>query len=175
MAAFQVVDPGTGDGVVLLANAQSIPYEVFGKVDMIGFGALDQILGRQPDGTLEHMYPVLDVFLIILLVVMLRGHVALARRVRRREAAAHHGWIRRLATIGFHGYLDIIVPLLLLVRVPDAMSASWPVLVRTDIGVVIAVLIAIRLSGGGLRLAGWWRSRGRPGPSMSRPAAPDPL
>ena len=57
MAAFQVVDPASGDAVVLLANAQSIPYEVFSKVDMIGFGALDQMLGREPDGTLELALP----------------------------------------------------------------------------------------------------------------------
>ncbi len=175
MAAFQVVDPGTGDAVVLLVNAQAIPYEVFGKVDMIGFGALDQMLGRQADGTLEHMYPVIDAFLVILLVVMLRGHLALARRVRRPQPAAAHGPIRRLGTLAFHGYLDLIVPLLLLVRAPEAMSASWPVLVRTDVGLVIAVLIAIRLSGGGLRLAGWWRSRGLAAPSRSLSTTPRAL
>ena len=65
---------------------------------------------------------------------------------------------RRMATIAFHGYLDLIVPVLLLLRVPDAMAAPWPVLVRTDVGLVVLVLVALRLSGGGLRLAGWWRS-----------------
>ena len=158
MAAFQVVDPASGDAVVLLANAQSIPYEVFSKVDMIGFGALDQMLGREPDGTLERLYPIVDVFLLVLLAVMLRGHLRLVRRVRDRERPATHGRFRRMATIAFHGYLDLIVPVILLLRVPDAMAAPWPVLVRTDVGLVVLILVALRLSGGGLRLAGWWRS-----------------
>ena len=157
-AAFQVVDPASGDAVVLLTNAQSIPYEVFGKVDMIGLGALDQMLGREPDGTLERLYPIVDIFLLVLLAVMLRGHLRLVRRVRDRERPATHGRIRWLTTIAFHGYLDLIVPVILLVRVPDAMAAPWPVLVRTDVGVVVLILVALRLSGGGLRLAGWWRS-----------------
>ena len=158
MAAFQVVDPASGDAVVLLANAQSIPYEVFSKVDMIGFGALDQMLGREPDGTLERLYPIVDIFLLVLLAVMLRGHLRLVRRVRDRERPATHGRFRRMATIAFHGYLDLIVPVILLLRVPDAMAAPWPVLVRTDVGLVVLILVALRLSGGGLRLAGWWRS-----------------
>lgn len=158
MAAFQVVDPTAGDAVVLLTDAQSIPYEVFSKVDMIGFGALDRMLGREPDGTLERLYPIVDVFLVVLLAVMLRGHLQLLRRVRDRERPATHGRVRRMATIAFHGYLDLIVPVLLLLRVPDAMAAPWPVLVRTDVGLVVIVLVALRLSGGGLRVAGWWRS-----------------
>ena len=47
--------------IVVLANAQAIPYELFGKIDMIGLGALDQMLGREPDGTLEQFYPIVDV------------------------------------------------------------------------------------------------------------------
>ena len=158
MAAFQVVDPASGDAVVLLANAQSIPYEVFSKVDMIGFGALDQMLGREPDGTLERLYPIVDIFLLVLLAVTLRGHLRLVRRVRDRERPATHGRFRRMATVAFHGYLDLIVPVILLLRVPDAMAAPWPVLVRTDVGLVVLILVALRLSGGGLRLAGWWRN-----------------
>ena len=38
------------------------------------------------------------------------------------------------------------------------MAAPWPVLARTDVGLVVLVLVVLRLSGAGLRLAGWWRS-----------------
>ncbi len=158
MSAFQVVDPTSGDAVILLADAQAIPYEVFSKIDMIGLGALDQMLGHEPDGTLERLYPIVDVFLIVLVAVMLRGHLRLIGRVRHREGPGPSGGPRRVATIAFHGYLDVIVPILLLVRVPDAMAAPWPVLVRTDVGLVVLVLVAVRLTGGGLRLVGWWRS-----------------
>jgi CubicO group peptidase (beta-lactamase class C family) len=162
MAAFQGFDPASGDGIVLLGNAQAIPYELLGKIDMIGFGALDMMLGREPNGTLEKFYVLIDVVLIVALVVMLRGHLRLAGRVRRREGATAGGRFRRLAGITFHGYLDLLVPVLLLLRAPSAFAASWPVLVRTDIGLVLAVFIALRLTGGALRLTGWWRAGRRP-------------
>ena len=67
-----------------------------------------------------------------------------------------------MAGITFHGYLDLLVPLVLLLRAPDAFAAPWSVLVRTDIGLVLAVFIALRLTGGALRLTGWWRTGRRP-------------
>lgn len=158
MAAFQVVDPASGDAVVLLANAQSIPYEVFSKVDMIGFGALDQMLGRQPDGTLEKFYPIVDLVLVIGLAMMIRGMFQLAGRVRQGGHPASHSRVRRLVGVAFHGYLDLIVPILLLLRVPVAFAAPWPILVRTDVGLVILIFAIVRLATGTLRLAGWWRS-----------------
>jgi CubicO group peptidase (beta-lactamase class C family) len=162
MAAFQGFDPVSGDGIVLLANAQAIPYELLGKIDMIGFGAIDLMLGREPNGTLEKLYVLVDVVLIVALVVILRGHLRLAGRVRRRERPMAGGRFRRLAGITFHGYLDLLVPAILLLRAPSAFAASWPVLVRTDIGLVLAIFIALRLIGGALRLTGWWRAGRRP-------------
>ena len=79
MAALQAFAPESRTGIVVLANAQGIPYETFGKIDAIGIGALDQMLGRQPNGTLEHFYPVLDVALLVLLAYWLRGLARLAR------------------------------------------------------------------------------------------------
>ena len=96
------------------------------------------------------------------LVLMLRGHLRLAGRARRRQGLSASGRFRRLAGITFHGYLDLLVPLVLLLRAPDALAAPWPVLVRTDIGLVLAVFIVLRLTGGALRLAGWWRTGRRP-------------
>ena len=162
MAAFQGFDPGSRHGIVVLTNAQAIPYELLGKIDMIGFGAIDLMLGREPKGTLERFYMILDIVLIVILVVMIRGHLGLARRVRRREGPGSIGRVRRLAGIMFHGYLDLIVPVVLLLQVPAALAAPWPVLVRTDVGLVLAVFIALRLTGGALRATGWWRSGRRP-------------
>ena len=45
---------------------------------------------------------------------------------------------------------------------PARSRRPWPVLVRTDIGLVLAVFIALRLTGGALRLTGWWRTGRRP-------------
>ena len=86
---------------------------------MIGFGALDQMLGRRPDGTLERFYPIVDVVLLVLLAVMLRGHLRLAGGSRPR-APGRPRPDPAAGTIAFHGYLDLVVPVLLLLRVPDA-------------------------------------------------------
>ena len=107
--------------------------------------------------------------------MMVRGHIRLARRVRDRERPAAHGRIRRLSTVAFHGYLDLVVPFLLLARVPTFFAAPWPVVVRTDVGLVVAILIAVRLSGGGFRLAGWWRTRGLPTPTLGPSAVSSKL
>ena len=166
MAAVQVIAPTSRDGIIVLTDAQSIPYELLGKIDMIGLGALDHMLGRQADGTLERFYPIVDIVLLVLLAAMARGTVRLARRVRDRTSPDPHGRARRLSAIAFHGYLDLVVPILLLVRAPTFFAAPWPVVVRTDVGLVVAVLIALRLSGGGLRLVGWWRTR-QPAPPQA--------
>ena len=98
------------DAVVVLANAQSIPYEVLGKIDMIGQGTLAQMLGRQADGTLERFYPIVDAVLLVILILMVRGHVRLARRVRDRERPAAPGRIRRAGRDGVPRVSDLRRP-----------------------------------------------------------------
>jgi hypothetical protein len=93
---------------------------------------------------------------------MVRGHARLAGRLRRREGPRANGRLRRLGGFAFHGYLDLLVPLFLLLRAPAAFGAPWPTLVRTDIGLVLAIFITLRLTGGALRLTGWWRTGRRP-------------
>ena len=160
MAALQAFAPASRTGIVVLANAQGIPYELFGKLDAIGLGALDRMLGRQSNGTLEHFYPVLDVALLALLAFWLRGLARLARGAWRREPARGAWRVRRIGAFVIRGYLDVIIPVLLVVRVPAVFSAPWGAMLRTDVGLVIAVFIVLRLTDGGLRVAGWWRHGG---------------
>ena len=157
MAALQAFAPDSRTGIVVLANGQGIPYETLGKIDAIGIGALDQMLGRQPNGTLEHFYPVLDVVLLVLLAYWLRGLARLARRTWAREPVAGPWRVRRIGALAIRSYLDVVIPILLLGRVPGVFSAPWSAMVRTDVGVVILVLVVLRLADGGLRVAGWWR------------------
>ena len=53
----------------------------------------------------------------------------------------------------------MVVPLVILLRAPVALSAPWTALARTDVGLVLVVIVVIRLADGGLRIAGWWRRR----------------
>ncbi len=157
MAAVQAFAPATGTGIVVLANAQAIPFETFGKIDAIGIGALDRMLGRQSNGTLEHFYLILDLALLVLLALWARGLVRLARRAWRREPVSGGWQVRRVGAIVIRSYLDIVIPVLLVVRVPEVFSAPWSAMVRTDVGLVIVVFLVLRATDGGLRLAGWWR------------------
>ena len=61
MSSFQALVPPTGSALVLLLDGQAIPYELLGKPDMLGFGALDLLAGLEPSGTLERFYPIVDI------------------------------------------------------------------------------------------------------------------
>lgn len=172
MAALQAFAPVTRTGIVVLANAQGIPYETFGKIDSIGIGALDQILGRQPNGTLEHLYPVLDLALLVLLAFWVRGLVRLARSAWRRQPVTSPWRVRRIGALAIRSYLDVVIPVLLVLRVPDAFSAPWSAMIRTDVGVVILAFVILRLADGAIRVTGWWRRRAFRAAEAPAPAQP---
>jgi len=161
MAAFQAIDPGSRDAIVVLADAQSAPFELLGKIDGIGYGALDLMAGRAPGGTLDAFYPTIDLVLLVLLVRWSWSLVRLGRETWRHETPSRsaRGRVRRSLGFAFRAYLDVLVPVVILVRMPDLLGAGWPDLVRTDVGLVLAVVVALRLVDGGLRTAGWWRER----------------
>ena len=77
---------------------------------------------------------------------------------------ASRGEWRRLA-LG----LCVLVPVVLLTRVPEALGAGWPVLVRTDVGLVAMAIVSLRLAIGAAHLAGWLGPRRR-AVTTARPA-----
>ena len=80
--------------------------------------------------------------------------------------------MRRIGALAIRSYLDVVIPVLLVVRVPDAFSAPWSAMIRTDVGVVILVFVILRLADGGLRVAGWWRRRAFRAAEAPAPAQP---
>jgi len=139
--------------VAVLLDAQSPFYELLHKPDAIGLGVLALALGQAPDGTLEGFYPVVDVALTAVFGWMLLRVVRLARAPHRPTTAAS-GWrrVRRAAALGFRGYLDIVVPIAILAGAPNLLGAGWPALIRTDLGLVLAVLVGLRLADGLVRV-----------------------
>ena len=124
-------------------------------------------------GTLQAFYPALDLVLLVLLALSIRGLVRLVRAPLApnhrgaplgpgpdRTCGSRHprlGRARRLAGLVFRVYLDVLVPVVILLRSPDLLGAGWPTLVRIDVGVALLVLVAIRLLDGAIRLARRYR------------------
>ena len=67
--------------------------------------------------------------------------------------------------IAIRGYLDVVIPLGVLFTVPTLLGAGWPVLIRTDLGVVFATIGLLRLADGVIRATGkaWTVRTARPG------------
>jgi CubicO group peptidase (beta-lactamase class C family) len=157
MAAFAAIAPERGLGIAILLNGQSPFYELLHKPEAIGLGVLALSLGQEPGGTLEAFYPILDVTLVVLLVLQLRGLARLARR----QPTPPLGWrahpLTRLGSVGLRVYLDVVVPLAILVLVPGWLG-PWPAVLRVDLGVVLAAVVALRLTDGAIRV---WQLRRR--------------
>ena len=181
MAAIQVLVPGRHLGVAVLFNAQSTLYELLHKPDAIGEGVVSLLLGHQPRGTLQLFYPAFDIATLALLGLLVMGVVRTARRsVGPWPAWADRpvpGRLRLVGSIGLRAYLDVVVPVVLLLKAPDLLGASWTTLVRIDLGLVIAALIVVRAADGIVRvarLAVARRAVARPGLIPDR-AMPGPL
>ena len=130
-------------------------------------------------------YPAFDIAALVLLGLLVIGVVRTARRpVGPWPSWAHRsapGRVRLVGSFGLRAYLDVVVPLVLLVKTPDLLGAPWTSLVRIDLGLVIAALIVVRVADGILRVArltvaryGLVRSGARSAKPMSGPlpAAP---
>ncbi len=73
------------------------------------------------------------------------------------DPAARQWWHgpRRIGGLALRGYLDVVVPVAIVLTVPGFLGAGWPVLIRTDIGLVLAVIAALRLADGAVRAWRW--------------------
>lgn len=178
MAAIQIMVPGRRLGVAVLFNAQSALYELLHKPDAIGQGVVSLLLGHQPRGTLEMFYPAFDIAALVLLGLLAIGVV----RTARRPVGPWPSWVGRPAlsrvrlvgSVGLRAYLDVVVPLVLLVKTPDVLGAAWTSLVRIDLGLVVAALIAVRAADGILQIARLAVARHRLARSGAMPAEPMP-
>lgn len=175
MAAIQVLVPGRHLGVAILLNAQSTLYELLHKPDFIGLGVTSLLIGREPAGTLQAFYPAFDGIVLMLFAVLLLG---LVRQVRARPTDPSVTWTERSKTararlVGGHAwrlYLDVLVPLVILLRAPDFFGAPWLVLVRVDIGLVLFVFVLLRLADGAIRLGRFGRGRWSARSATARPS-----
>jgi CubicO group peptidase (beta-lactamase class C family) len=153
MASFQAVVPARGLGVVVLFNAQSVLYEALHKPDSIGLAAVAKLMGREAPGTLALFYPAFDLIVVLIVGLLIRN---LLRFVRTPIAPRSRPWPqtwRGRVMLPVRLYLDVVVPVAILVEAPAVLGAGWAVLVRIDLGLVLAVIAALRLLDGVVRTA----------------------
>jgi CubicO group peptidase (beta-lactamase class C family) len=170
MHAMALLLPAEGWGVVLLTNAESIPYELLQRQDLIAFGVASMLTERPAMGTFNGLYLAFDAVVVVLFGLQARS---LVRVLRDTPAARKDQWLGRARRIFFHGVLpiygDLIVPVVFLVMVPGLLGAGWPVLVGTDIGLVVFAYALLRLGTGaarGARLLGRKEGRWRACPGV---------
>ena len=103
-------------------------------------------------------------------------------RTARRSIGPWPAWsdrprasrFRLAGSVGLRAYLDVLVPVVLLVKTPDLLGAPWTTLVRIDLGLVIAALAAVRVADGVVRvtrLGVAWRRLARAGALPAEPVS----
>jgi CubicO group peptidase (beta-lactamase class C family) len=175
MASFQALVPGRGLGVVVLFNAQSVLYEELHKPDAIGIAAVAKLMGRAAPGTLALFYPAFDLIVLLVVGLLLRNLLRLARApIAPRSRPWPQTWRGRLM-VPVLLYLDLVVPLAIVVGAPAALGASWAVLVRIDLGLVLAVVAVLRGLDGAIRVARTGRALRIAGASSSGSTTTTPV
>ena len=160
MSSMAVLVPAKHLGIVILMNGTSTLYETLHKPDTIGLAATALLLGQDPPGTLQMLYPGFIALSVGILAIITYGII---RFLRTPAATPGHGPVRsrprRLAGLAYRGYVDVFVPLAILLVVPGYFATDWSIMARIDIGQVLLALAALRVLDGLVRGARWWSGR----------------
>ena len=123
-------------GIVVLSDAESALYvATIPKFDLLAVN----VAGIAADGSalvglVEGFYLIFDVIAFAVLTLYL---VILVRVIRSREPGlAGRPWYRRLVT----AWRELVVPLVILLRLPDVFGQPWHTLIRGDVGLVAALI-----------------------------------
>ena len=157
MASMAVLVPSSDLGVAILMNGTSTLYETLHKPDTIGLAATALLLGQDPPGTIELLYPAFTVLAAIVIALIGSGIIRLVRRpiIPRVEGAAAPApearW-RRPVRYVYRAYIDVVVPVAIILFVPAYFGTDWSVMARIDIGQVLLAIAALRLLDGSIRV-----------------------
>lgn len=151
MHTFMAIDPRTHWGVIVLFNGSAPLYELYSVQDAIGDNVVGMVDGFSGPGTLEGLYLVFDVMVLLTLGLALRTLVALLRgrtplpprwsflaAYLARRTPEWSKWVWRV-------YSCLIVPAVILIEVPRLLTPSWAALLRTDIALWLLLLAVLRL------------------------------
>ena len=125
-----VLVPQRHVAVAVLSDAESALYvTTIPKFDMLAMNVAGiASTGEAPAGLGEGFYLIFD--LIALTVLGLYGTILVRVLRARTPGLAGRPWYRRLVTL----WRELIVPVVILTRVPDAFGEPWPTLVQGDVG-----------------------------------------
>jgi hypothetical protein len=91
-------------------------------------------------GFVTGFYLIFDLIALVALTLYL---VILVRVIRTREPGlTGRPWYRRLVTV----WRELVVPVVILIRLPDVFGEPWRTLVRGDVGLVAALVTTIGLA-----------------------------
>jgi CubicO group peptidase (beta-lactamase class C family) len=131
-----VLVPDQHVGVVVAANAESFLYFLLPKFDLVALNAAAIASGAAPQGTVRGLYIVVDLLLALMLFVYARSLVRVLSR--RTPGLVGESWPRKAFTL----WRELVAPVLLVLELPRLFGFPWPVLIRSDLGLSLA-LVAI--------------------------------
>lgn len=171
MASMVVLVPSSDLGVAILMNGTSTLYETLHKPDTIGLAATALLLGQDPPGTIEVLYPAFSALAAIVIGLIGFGIIRLVRRpiVPPIAPAPQARW-RRPVRYAYRTYVDVVVPVGIILFVPAYFATDWTVMARIDIGQVLLAIAALRLVDGAIRVGRVGLRRRRVSSSAATPA-----
>jgi CubicO group peptidase (beta-lactamase class C family) len=153
MASMAVLVPSSDLGVAILMNGTSTLYETLHKPDTIGLAATALLLGQDPPGTIELLYPAFTALAAIVIGLIGFGIIRLVRRpIVPVVAPLPEARWRRPVRYVYRAYVDVVVPIATIAFVPAYFATDWSVMARIDIGQVLIAIAALRLIDGGIRV-----------------------
>jgi len=82
---------------------------------------------------------------------LVRRPIAVASSAGTPAASAEPRW-RRAARYAYRGYVDVVVPIAIVLLVPAYFATDWSVMARIDIGQVLLAIAALRVLDGVVRV-----------------------
>ena len=158
MASMAVLVPSSDLGVAILMTGTSTLNETLHTPDTIGLAATALLLGQDPPGTIELLYPAFSALAAIVVLVIGFGII---RLVRTPIVVAPSGGgpvpsseshRRRAARYAYRGYVDVVVPVAIILFVPAYFATDWSVMARIDVGQVLLLIAVLRLLDGAIRV-----------------------
>jgi CubicO group peptidase (beta-lactamase class C family) len=162
-----VLVPDRHVAVAVLEDAESNLYATtFPKFDLLAMNvAAIATTGTAPRGMVEGYYLIFD---LLALAALLAYSAVLARVLRSRDPGlAGRPWYRRLVTL----WRELVVPFVIIVRLPDVFGEPWHTLIRGDVGLVAALVAVLGLTTMAARVV--FASRRPASPAMPVSTPPD--
>ena len=121
-------------------------------------------MGQQAPGTLQALYPGFMAISAVTPAVIAFGIVRLIRTpVAVADGSPSRSRLRRIAGLAYRGYVDVVIPLAILLLLPGYFGTDWSVMARIEIGQLFLAIAALRIINGAIsRRPMGTRSAGHP-------------